>query len=81
VREFRERGRPRGKRKSERTFGAAPVLTVPEVADYLRVHPSTIYRLLRRGELPAFKVGSEWRFNAESLDHWRIEQKSEQSKK
>lgn len=47
------------------------VLTLPEVAEYLRVHPSTIYRLLRRKELPAFRVGSDWRFNLASIDHWR----------
>ena len=38
----------------------AEVLRLTEVAEYLRVHPSTIYRLLRRKELPAFKVGSDW---------------------
>ena len=54
---------------------AAPagMLTVEEVADYLHVHPSTIYRLLKRKELPAFKVGSDWRFNVEQIDRWRVE--------
>ena len=33
------------------------VLTVKELSDYLKVHPSTIYRQLKRGRLPAFKVG------------------------
>ncbi|MGO9265991.1 MAG: helix-turn-helix domain-containing protein [Candidatus Binataceae bacterium] len=47
------------------------VMTLEEVANYLRVHPSTIYRLVKRGKLPAFKVGSDWRFNLESIDHWR----------
>jgi excisionase family DNA binding protein len=50
----------------------ANVLTLPEVADYLRVHPSTIYRLLKQQRIPAFKMGSDWRFNQESIDHWRI---------
>jgi excisionase family DNA binding protein len=49
----------------------ARVMTLEEVASYLRVHPSTIYRLLKRKELPAFKVGSDWRFNQESIDRWR----------
>jgi excisionase family DNA binding protein len=39
------------------------VLTVEEVARYLHVHKSTIYRLLRQKELPAFKVGSDWLLN------------------
>jgi len=50
------------------------VMKISEVAAYLRVHRSTIYRLLRRGQLPAFKVGSDWRFNLESIDQWRAEQ-------
>lgn len=49
------------------------VMTLEEVANYLRVHPSTIYRLVKRGKLPAFKVGSDWRFNLESIDHWRLQ--------
>ncbi|MBF6560934.1 MAG: helix-turn-helix domain-containing protein [Candidatus Binataceae bacterium] len=51
----------------------ARVLTLEEVASYLRVHPSTIYRLLKKKQLPAFKVGSDWRFNLESIDKWRSE--------
>jgi excisionase family DNA binding protein len=51
----------------------APVLTVRDLSTYLRVHPSTVYRLLRTGQLPAFKVGSDWRFNIEEIDRWRIE--------
>ena len=50
------------------------VLTVKELSDYLKVHPSTIYRQLKRRRLPAFKVGSDWRFNIESIDRWRLEQ-------
>ncbi len=50
------------------------VMTVKEVSDYLKVHPSTVYRQLKKGRLPAFKVGSDWRFNIESIDHWRLEQ-------
>ena len=54
----------------------ARVMTLEEVATYLRVHPSTIYRLLKRKELPAFKVGSDWRFNQESIDRWRADAES-----
>jgi excisionase family DNA binding protein len=50
------------------------VLTVNELSDYLRVHRSTIYRLLKRGQLPGFKIGSDWRFNIEAIDRWRLEQ-------
>jgi excisionase family DNA binding protein len=53
--------------------GAAQILTVQSVAEYLRVHPATIYRLLKRKELPAFKIGRDWRFRRKSIDHWRSE--------
>jgi excisionase family DNA binding protein len=49
------------------------IMTVGELSEYLRVHPSTIYKLLRTGDLPGFKVGSDWRFNTEMIDRWCIE--------
>jgi excisionase family DNA binding protein len=52
----------------------AQILTVNEVSAILHVHPSTIYRLLKNHELPAFKVGSDWRFNVEQIDGWRLRQ-------
>jgi excisionase family DNA binding protein len=48
------------------------LLTVREVAAYLRLHTSTIYRLLKTNQIPAFKVGSDWRFNLETIDAWRF---------
>jgi excisionase family DNA binding protein len=52
------------------------VLTVPELSKYLRVHPSTVYKLLKKNQLPAFRVGSDWRFTVESIDLWRREAES-----
>jgi excisionase family DNA binding protein len=46
------------------------VLTLEEVADYLNVHPSTIYRLVKKSQIPAFKIGSDWRFNSDSIERW-----------
>jgi excisionase family DNA binding protein len=46
------------------------VMTLSEVANYLRVHPSTIYRLLRDREIPAFKLGRDWRFSRDQVDQW-----------
>jgi excisionase family DNA binding protein len=46
------------------------VLTMAEVAELLKVHPSTVYRLLKRKSIPAFKLGSDWRFNLESIQRW-----------
>ena len=53
----------------------AKVLTLKEVSDYLRVSRVTIYRMLKRGEIPAFRVAGNWRFNIEDLGHW-IERES-----
>ncbi len=52
------------------------VLTVHDVSSYLRVHPSTIYRMLKKHQLPAFRVGSDWRFTVEEIDKWRAEVES-----
>jgi excisionase family DNA binding protein len=52
----------------------AKVITVGELAEYLRVHRSTLYRLLRKQQLPGFKIGSDWRFNVEAIDQWRMQQ-------
>jgi excisionase family DNA binding protein len=48
----------------------ATVMTLDEVAEFLHVHPSTVYRLLKGRSIPAFKVGSDWRFNSESIEKW-----------
>lgn len=45
-------------------------LTVKELAKYLKVNPMTIYRLLKGGKIPAFKVSSEWRFKKTSINRW-----------
>ena len=46
------------------------ILTVRDVSNYLRVHPSTVYKMLKRNQLPAFRVGSDWRFTVEAIDQW-----------
>lgn len=48
------------------------MMTVKEVADYLSIATSTVYRLIERGALPALKVGSGWRFNSRMIDKWRF---------
>ena len=57
----------------------ALVLTLEEVSQFLRVHPSTVYRLLKDRRIPAFKVGSDWRFNQESIEEWVMKLETEQS--
>jgi len=57
--------------KRSKKPGIAPplsqILTVREVAEYLRVHPTTIYRLVRLKRIPGFLVGSDWRFDIDAV--------------
>lgn len=46
------------------------ILTVKEVADYLKVTERTIYRLAGAKKIPAFKVGGTWRFSRIDIDAW-----------
>jgi excisionase family DNA binding protein len=46
------------------------IMTVRDLAGYLRVHPTTIYRQIKFGLLPAFRVGYDWRFNREAIERW-----------
>jgi excisionase family DNA binding protein len=52
---------------------AYEVLTLKELCDLLRVHPSTVYKLLREGKIPSFRVGSEWRFRKDVILQWMSE--------
>lgn len=49
---------------------ASDMMTVEELADYLRVDPQTIYRKFRGGELPGVKIGRAIRFKREVIDGW-----------
>jgi len=49
------------------------VFALKEVASYLGVHPSTVYRMLKRGEITGYKIGSDWKFNLEAIEKWRLE--------
>jgi excisionase family DNA binding protein len=57
------------------------VMTLDEVAQFLHVHPSTVYRLLKGRAIPAFKVGSDWRFNQDSIERWMKTMETEQATK
>jgi len=51
-----------------------PIMTIDEVATYLGLHPLTVRRLARDGEIPAFKVGRQWRVKRELFERWMAEQ-------
>jgi excisionase family DNA binding protein len=52
------------------------ILTLKEVAFYLKLAEKTAYRLASEGKLPGFKVGGSWRFKREDLEVWIEEKKN-----
>lgn len=46
------------------------IITIKEIAIYLKVAEKTIYRLVTGNKLPAFKVGGSWRFRKAEIDQW-----------
>lgn len=46
------------------------IMTPREAAKYLGLHLVTVYRLIKKGELPGFKIGGQWRFKKDLLDEW-----------
>jgi excisionase family DNA binding protein len=46
------------------------ILTLPQVAQLLKVAEKTVYTMAQKGGLPAFKVGGQWRFRRTDLDSW-----------
>ncbi|MBU4312463.1 MAG: helix-turn-helix domain-containing protein [Candidatus Omnitrophica bacterium] len=49
---------------------AKQVMTVKDVASYLDVHPMTIYKYVKDGRIPAFKIGDSWRIRKDSMQRW-----------
>jgi len=45
-------------------------MTIGEVASYLRCHESTLYRLIKRKQIPYFKLGSDYRFERAAIEAW-----------
>jgi excisionase family DNA binding protein len=48
-------------------------MTVKEIAEYLGVHPMTIYKYVQDGKIPAFKIGASWRIRRDSIKKWMDE--------
>lgn len=59
-----------GRESTQATAMGRQMLTAQELAVFLRVNRSTVYRLLKRRDLPGFRIGSEWRFDAAEIDQW-----------
>ena len=49
------------------------IMTVKDVADYLKVNERTVYRMAAASTIPAFKVGASWRFKEIEIERWIAE--------
>lgn len=52
------------------------VMTIRELAIYLKMAEKTLYRLSSEGKIPAFKVGAAWRYRKSQIDDWILQQES-----
>ena len=51
------------------------ILTTAEVAEYLQVSLNTVHRLVRHGQIPAFRIGCDYRFYRDAIQKWMIDRK------
>jgi len=51
-------------------------LTLEQIAEYLQMSTSSIYKMAQAGKIPAYKVGRQWRFKKEEIDKWITNKKS-----
>lgn len=63
---------PRKPSQSTRDYDASfePLLDSDEAAALLKIHPKTLQRMARRGEVPGIQIGKLWRFRASALNAW-----------
>ena len=55
------------------------VMTIEELAAYLKIPKSTLYKLVREGKIPSQKIGRHWRFRKGAIDHWLEEKRADES--
>ncbi|TPE46526.1 helix-turn-helix domain-containing protein [Amaricoccus solimangrovi] len=57
---------------------SSEIMTIREVAEYLKLNEKTAYRLAAEGEIPGFKVGGSWRFKRQDIERWIAQKTTEQ---
>ncbi len=57
------------------------LLTIEEVASWLRLSKDSVYRLTQEAKIPAFKVGNQWRFRKSEIEAWLDKNKNSVSRK
>jgi len=56
------------------------LMTVKEVAEYLQLDEHTVYRMARKGEIPAYKIAGQWRFKKKLIEKWLEEHRLDENK-
>ena len=55
-------------------------MTLSQLAEYLQLGKSTVYKMVQKGEIPAVKIANQWRFKKEEIDKWINKTKVKQTK-
>jgi excisionase family DNA binding protein len=71
----------KGERRMQKQERRPTIMTLEEVARFLRLNKSTIYRMAREGTLPAWKLGNVWRFKKEAIEEWIVNSQQDHEKK
>jgi excisionase family DNA binding protein len=61
----------KGKGHRSTMVAVSTVMTSVEISDYLQIDRGTLYRLIKKGGIPYFRLGKDYRFNSEAIDQWR----------
>jgi len=64
-----------------KTVTRHPVMSIEEVAEYLKISVPTIYRMVRRGQLPGIKLGRQWRFRQADIYNLFVQRYTDKIKK
>lgn len=56
------------------------ILTIKDVAEYLKIKEKTAYKLAAEGKLPGFKAGGSWRFRQSEIEKWIKRQERQERK-
>ena len=59
-----------GKPSTQSSGGKNSIMTVHDVAGYLRLSEAKVYRLAKEGRVPSFRLGKSWRFRRDLIDEW-----------
>jgi excisionase family DNA binding protein len=65
--------------EAHKSSDAHTIMTVREVAEYLRLSEAKVYRLANEGLIPVARLGKSWRFRKDLLDAWLVEQSRQES--